>query len=235
LSDMGRPAGDEYPNPEEHEVTTTSPYPTTSRPRGGLPKWAIPVGAALAVLFLVVAPIVSSRNRLINKDEAVNQQFAQIDVDLQRRYDLIPNLVAATKAVLQQEQKVFIDIANARAQYGAARTEDDKVAASNNAESALGRLLVIVENNPDLKSNQTVQNLMTQLEGTENRIAQERRVYNEIVTDYNKSIRRFPTNIVAGISRLDRRPLLVSTAASREAPKVDLGTSPSASPSASAG
>jgi LemA protein len=200
--------------------------------RGSLPKWAISLGVAVGVLLLVLVPIVSSRNRLVNKDEAVNQQFSQIQVDLQRRFDLIPNLVNATKAVLQQEQKVFSDLANARTQYGAARTEDQKVAASNTVESALGRLLVIVENYPDLKSNQTVQNLMTELEGSENRIAQERRVYNKVVTDYNRSIRRFPTNIVAGLSGFNRRPLFISTAGSSEVPKVDLGTTPSSSPSA---
>lgn len=211
-------------------MTTTSPYPTTSRPRG-LPKWAIPVGIVLAVLLLVVAPFVSSRNRLVNKDEAVNQQFAQVDVVLQRRFDLIPNLATAAKAVLKQEQDVFGEIARARTQYGGAKSEDQKVVASNNLDSALSRLLVIVENYPVLKSNETIQGLMAQIEGTENRIAQERRTYNEVVTDYNRSIRRFPTSIVAGMTGFNRRPLFSANAGAADAPKIDLGTSPTPAPS----
>lgn len=211
-------------------MTTTSPFPTTTKSRN-LPKWAIPLGIALGVLLLVIAPLISSRNRLVDKDEAVNQQYGQVDVQLQRRFDLIPNLVNATQAVLTQEQKVFGDIANARTKYGSAQSADAKAEASNELQSSLSRLLVIVENYPQLQSNQTVQNLMTGLEGTENRIAQERRTYNEVVTDYNRSIRRFPTSIVAGMSGFDRRPLLVTPTASREAPKVDLNPQPSVAPS----
>lgn len=206
-------------------MTTTSPYPTTSRARGGLPKWAIPLAIVVGLLLVVVGPLISSRNRLIDKDEAVNQQFAQVDVQLQRRADLIPNLAEAVKAVLKQEQQVFGDIAKARTQYGGAATEDEKVDASNTMSNALSRLLVIVEQYPDLKSNQTVQALMVDIAGTENRIAQERRGYNAVVTDYNRSIRRFPTSIVAGMSGFDRRSLLVTPEASRDAPKVDLDTS----------
>lgn len=213
-------------------MTTTSPYPTTERARGGLPKWAIPLGIAFGILLLVVVPYITSRNGLVNKDEAVNQQFAQIDTVLQRRFDLIPNLATAAKAVLKQEQDVFGEIARARTQYGGATTEDQKVQASNSLDSSLSRLLVIVENYPQLKSDGTIRDLMTQIEGTENRIAQERRTYNVVVTDYNRSIRRFPTSIVAGMSGFDRRTLFVATAASKDAPRIDLGTTPSASPSA---
>ena len=211
-------------------MTTTSPFPTTTKARS-LPKWAIPLGIALGILLLIVVSLISSRNRLVDKDEAVNQQYGQVDVQLQRRFDLIPNLVNATQAVLTQEQKVFGDIANARTKYGSAQSADEKAEASNELQSSLSRLLVIVENYPQLQSNQTVQNLMTGLEGTENRIAQERRTYNEVVTDYNRSIRRFPTSIVAGMSGFDRRPLLVTPTESREAPKVDLNPQPSVAPS----
>lgn len=213
-------------------MTTTSSYPMSAPTRRGLPKWAIPVGIVLGVLLLVVVPLISSRNGLVNKDEAANQQFAQIDVVLQRRFDLIPNLATAAKAVLKQEQDVFGEIARARTQYGGAKTEDQKVAASNSLDSSLSRLLVIVESYPQLKSDGTIRDLMTAIEGTENRIAQERRTYNEVVTDYNRSIRRFPTSIVAGMSGFNRRTLFVANAASKDAPKIDLNTGPSASPSA---
>lgn len=214
-------------------MTSTSAYPMAPPARGGLPKWVIPLGIAAGVLLLVVVPLISSRNRLVNKDEAVNQQFGQIDVGLQRRFDLIPNLAIAAKAVLKQEQDVFGEIARARTQYGGAKTEDEKVAASNSLDSALSRLLVIVESYPQLKSDQTIRDLMTQIEGSENRIAQERRTYNEIVTDYNRSIRRFPTSIVAGATGFSRRQLFIATPGSSQAPKVDLGTNPAPSPSAS--
>lgn len=211
-------------------MTTTSPFPTTTKARN-LPKWAIPLGIALAVLLLVIVPLISSRNRLVDKDEAVNQQFGQIDVQLQRRFDLIPNLANAAKAVLKQEQDVFGEIARARSQYAGARTEDDKVNASNSLDSSLSRLLVIVEQYPQLKSDGTIRDLMVQVEGTENRIAQERRGYNAVVTDYNRSIRRFPTSIVAGMSGFERRPLFAAAPGSTEAPKVDLNVQPSVAPS----
>ena len=216
-------------------MTTTSPYPTTERARGGLPKWVIPVAIIAVPLLLLLFTFIGSRNGLVNKDEAVNQQFGQVDVAQQRRFDLIPGLVNATKAVLNQEQKVFGDIATARTQYGGARTENDKVEATNQLESSLSRLLVIVENYPQLQSNQTVQNLMTQLEGTENRIAQERRGYNEVVTDYNRSIRRFPTSIVAGMSGFERRTLFVGKQGSADPPAVnlDLNSQPVPTPSES--
>lgn len=216
-------------------MTTTSPYPTTERARGGLPRWVIPVAIIAVPLLLLLFTFIGSRNGLVNKDEAVNQQFGQVEVAQQRRFDLIPGLVNATKAVLNQEQKVFGDIANARARLGGARTENDKVEASNQLESTLSRLLVVVENYPQLQSNQTVQNLMTQLEGTENRIAQERRGYNEVVTEYNRSIRRFPTSIVAGMSGFERRTLFTGKQGSQDPPAVnlDLNSQPAPAPSES--
>lgn len=214
-------------------MTTTSPYPTTERARGGLPKWVIPVAVIAVPLLLLLFTFIGSRNGLVSKDEAVNQQFAQVDVQLQRRFDLIPNLANAAKAVLKQEQAVFGEIARARTQYGGARTENDKVAASNQLESSLARLLVIVEQYPQLRSDGTIRDLMTQIEGTENRIAQERRGYNEVVTTYNRSVRTFPTSIVAGMSGFDRRTLFVAAPGSTEAPKVDLDVAPSPVPSES--
>ena len=212
-------------------MTTTDSFPQTKAPRT-LPKWAIPVGIAAAVLLLLVLPAITARNGLVSKEEAVNTQFSQVEVAQQRRFDLIPNLSEAVKAVLKQEQTIFIEIANARARYGSAASTDEKVEASNQLESALSRLLVIVENNPTLQSNKTVSDFMVQLEGSENRIAQERRLYNEQVQEYNVAVRRFPGSIAAALFGFDRKPLFVGTPGSSEVPKVDLNVNPTPSPSA---
>ncbi len=212
-------------------MTTTSSFPQTTAPRS-LPKWAIPAGIAAAALLLLVLPAITARNGLVSKEEAVNTQFSQVEVAQQRRFDLIPNLSEAVKAVLKQEQTIFIEIANARARYGSAASTDEKVEASNQLESALSRLLVIVENNPTLQSNKTVSDFMVQLEGSENRIAQERRRYNEMVQGYNVAVRRFPGSIAAALFGFDRKPLFVGTPGSSEVPKVDLNVNPTPSPSA---
>jgi LemA protein len=212
-------------------VTTTGSFPQTKSPRT-LPKWAIPAGIAAAVLLILVLPAIAARNGLVSKEEAVDTQFSQVEVAQQRRFDLIPNLTEAVKAVLKQEQTIFIEIANARARYGSAASSDAKVEASNQLESALSRLLVIVENNPTLQSNKTVSDFMVQLEGTENRINQERRVYNETVQDYNVAVRRFPGNVVAGMFGFEKKPLFVGQPGSSEVPKVDLNVTPAPSPTA---
>ncbi|MCU1487579.1 MAG: LemA family protein [Actinomycetia bacterium] len=190
------------------------------------PRWLVPVIAVGAVLLLIVFPLIASYNGMVNKDSDADQAFADLDVQLQRRVDLIPNIVATAKAALNQEQQIFGELAKARQNYGSAGSTDEKVAAGQQVESALGRLLVIVENYPQLQSNQTLQDVMTQLEGTENRVSQARRVYNEKVNDYNKSIRRFPRSILAGTFGFDKRPLFaVSDPSDRNAPQVDFGSS----------
>ena len=199
---------------------------TTAPPRMNVPRWLIPLVAVGVVLLIVVLPLVGTYNSLVQKDAAVDKAFADLDVQLQRRYDLVPNLVAAVKGALNQEQAVFGEIARARQNYAGARSPDDKVAAANQLEGAIGRLLVIVENYPQLKSNQNIQDLMVQLEGTENRIAQARRDYNAVVTDYNVSIRRFPRSLIAGMFGFDKRPLFVAQPAAAQAPQVDLGNTP---------
>ena len=190
------------------------------------PRWLVPVIVVGAILLLIVAPLIGSYNGLVNKDSDADQAFADLDVALQNRVDLIPNIVATAKASLEQEQKIFGDLAKARQNYGNASSTDEKVAAGQQVESALGRLLVVVENYPQLQSNQTLQNVMTQLEGTQNRVSQARRVYNEKVNDYNKSIRRFPRSLLAGMFGFDKRPLFaVANASDRENPQVDFGSS----------
>ena len=211
--------------------TTTEPSLTPST-RRGLPRWAVPVGIGVAILLFLVLPLVSSYNGLTSKDNAVENQFGQVEVVQQRRFDLIPGLVNATKAVLTQEQKVFGDIAEARTRYAGAGSTSEKVEASQQLDSALGRLLVIVENYPQLQSNQTVQSLMTELAGTENRIAQERRTYNNVVSDYNFAVRRFPGKIADGLFGFERKPLFRGKAGSEDPAPVNLDLSPQPTPSA---
>jgi len=183
----------------------------------------VPAIAAGAVAVLVILPLIVSYNGMVNKQASVDQSFADLDAQLQRRNDLIPNLVAAVRGALNQEQAVFGELAQARAAYSGASTPSQKFDASNQIESGLSRLLVIVENYPDLHSSANIQDLQTQLEGTENRIAQARRDYNGVVTSYNASIRRFPRSVVAGLFGFDAKPLFQATPGASAPPTVDLG------------
>jgi LemA protein len=189
------------------------------------PRWLIPIAVVVGVVLLLVLPLVGMYNGLVDKETAVDQSFADLDAQLQRRNDLIPNLVNAVRAALQQEQTVFGELARARANYSGAATPEQKAAAANEVTGALGRLLVIVESYPQLQSNQNIRDLQVQLEGTENRIAQSRRDYNGVVTDYNRSIRRFPRSIFAGIFGFDKRPLFEAQVEARDVPTVNLDTS----------
>jgi LemA protein len=185
-------------------------------------KWLIPVIIIGVILLLIVFPLVSAYNDLVGREASVDQSFADLDAQYQRRADLIPNLSAAVKAALRQEQKVFGDIADARTRYTGANTPAEKNAAAGQMESALARLLVIVEQYPDLKSNENIRDLMTQVEGTENRVAQSRRDYNQTVTAYNVNVRRFPRNLIAGLFGFDPKPLFEAEPEDREAPDVEL-------------
>jgi LemA protein len=187
------------------------------------------VGVVLGLLVLVALFIggayVNSRNEMVRKNEAIKQAWAQVDVVLERRADLIPNLVETVKGYAKQEQKVFGDIANARAGLLNARTPADKIAANGQLDGALGRLLAIVENYPDLKSNQNFLALQDELAGTENRIAVERRRYNEAIQDYNTYIGLFPNSIFAGWAGFQRNnDYFAASEAARQAPKVDFST-----------
>ncbi len=182
------------------------------------------VVVGLLVLFALIVgrSYVSSKNEMVRKNEAVKQAWAQVDVVLQRRADLIPNLVATVKGYAQQEVKVFGDIANARAGLLNARTPADKIAANGQLDGALGRLLVIVENYPQLKSNENFQRLQDELAGTENRIAVERRRYNEAIQDYNTFIGLFPNSIFAGWAGFQRNnDYFAAAEAARRVPMVD--------------
>lgn len=176
----------------------------------------------LILAFLVGSTYFNRRNQMVIKREAVNAAWSQVDVVLQRRADLIPNLVETVKGYAVQEQKVFGDIAAARAALLGAKTPADKIAANGQLDSALGRLLVIVENYPQLKSNENFMRLQDELAGTENRIAVERRRYNQAVQDYNTYIGLFPNYLVAGFAGFTRNDAYFKTEeGARQAPKVN--------------
>jgi LemA protein len=176
----------------------------------------------VAVIALVFGGMyVSSRNQMVTKNEAVKSDWAQVDVVLQRRADLIPNLVETVKGFAAQEQTVFHDIAAARSALLGAQTPTDKIAANGQLDGALGRLLLIVENYPQLKSNENFLRLQDELAGTENRIAVERKRYNDAVQDYNTFIGLFPNSLFAGWAGFQRNnAYFTATVSSREAPKV---------------
>jgi len=187
-------------------------------------KYIIPIIIGIiAIIILFGAILVGKYNAMITAEQAINQQQAQVEVELQRRYDLIPNLVESVKGVLTQEQTIFTEIADARTKYGSAETgTTEKVEASNELEGAISRLLVIIENYPDLQSDETVQSLMDELAGTENRIAVERERYNEKVTDYNIMVKTFPNNLIANFFGFTEKPLFDAVESADEAPEVDL-------------
>jgi LemA protein len=173
------------------------------------------------IALLVGGAYVSSRNQMVTKNESVKSAWAQVDVVLQRRADLIPNLVETVKGFAAQEQTVFHDIASARSALLGAKTPSDKIAANGQLDGAIGRLLLIVENYPQLKSNENFLRLQDELAGTENRIAVERKRYNDTLQDYNTFVGLFPNNIFAGWAGFQRNnAYFTATESSREAPKV---------------
>lgn len=180
--------------------------------------WIIP----LAVIGFIVMTLVGYYNRFVMMGQAVDGQWAQVETQYQRRFDLIPNLVNSTKGFMEQEQEVFGKIAEARTRYANAQTVNDKVVAATQVESALGRLLVIMENYPQLKSNETVRQLMDELAGTENRIAVERRRYNDQVRTYNTSVTLIPGKFFAMLFGFGPREYFQSVEGSEVAPKVEL-------------
>jgi LemA protein len=186
-------------------------------------KIALAILAILLVIGLLLgSSFVSRRNQMAIKREAVNAAWSQVDVVLQRRADLIPNLVETVKGYAAQEVTVFGDIAKARSALLSASTPADKIAANQRLDSALGRLLVVVENYPQLKSNENFLRLQDELAGTENRIAVERRRYNETLQDYNTYISLFPNNLVASMSGFSRNDAYFKAdEGARQVPKVN--------------
>ena len=148
--------------------------------------------------IIIISAFISTYNSVVSKHETITAKWAQVDNQLQRRNDLIPNLVNTVKGYAAHEKGVFEAVTNARSQWAKAGTIEEKVKAAGSLDSALSRLLFVAENYPDLKANDTFLKLMDELSGTENRIAVERMRYNEAVRDYNVTVRMFPGNIIAG-------------------------------------
>lgn len=180
---------------------------------------------SIVVLLLMIGGYIwSTYNSLITMNESVDNQWAQVESQYQRRFDLIPNLVASVQGMMQQEQKIFGDLAEARTKYGNAKTINEKATAATEVEGSLSRLLVVMENYPQLKSSENVTTLMTQLEGTENRISTERKRYNDEVKSFNVMIKRIPAKFIANSLGFTDKEYFQAEAGSEKAPKVDLQT-----------
>jgi LemA protein len=173
------------------------------------------------VVLLLVFWVVGKYNYFVNQNEAINGQWAQVENQLQRRFDLIPNVINTVKGDAKQELALVKEITDARTRYAGATTTDAKAAAAGQVESSLARLLVIAENYPDRKSNTSFNNLMVELEGTENRIAVERMKYNDLVKDLNASVKRFPSSMIASIFGVKEHTYFEVTAEAKVVPKVD--------------
>jgi LemA protein len=176
----------------------------------------------LGIVFVFGLWVMGSYNSLVRMSEGVDTQFAQIETQYQRRFDLIPNLVTSVQGVMKQETSIFTALAEARKGYAGAVSSSAKAEARGQVESALGRLLVITENYPALKSSENVQTLMSQLEGTENRISVERMRYNDLVKEYNVSVKSFPGNFLAKVFGFNIKKMFESDKAAVTAPKVNL-------------
>jgi LemA protein len=183
----------------------------------------ITVALVAVVLLMVGGCLARNYNRLVGAREAVKQRWAQVDNQLQRRNDLIGNLVETVKGTATQEQEVFGRIADARARMAGARTPEQTIEAARAMDSALGRLLVVVENYPQLRSNDAFLQLMDELAGTENRLATERMRYNQEVQGYNVMVKRFPTNLYASLLGFKEEPYYQIPESARAAPRVDFG------------
>ena len=174
------------------------------------------------VLLVLIAGLwlKGSYNGFVDKSTAIDGEWAQVQVQYQRRFDLIPNLVESVKGIFEQEKDVFGKLADARSRYAGATTPDAQVQAATQVESALARLLVIVENYPDLRSQGNVTQLIDELAGTENRIAVARQRFNDATLDYNRAVKRFPGNIIAGMFNYGQRPYFEAAAGTDKAPAV---------------
>jgi LemA protein len=177
----------------------------------------------VVVLLIIFFSIKGTYNGLVRLDEGVKSAWAQVENQLQRRYDLIPNYVETVKGYARHEKEVFLKVTEARSKIGSANTIGDKISANNELSTALSRLLLVVERYPDLKANQNFIRLQDELAGTENRIAVERRRYNEAVRTYNVKIRSFPTNILAGMFGFAKAEFFEVPEAVKETPKVQFG------------
>jgi len=180
----------------------------------------IVVGVLIVIIAIPLLYLKGTYNTLVTMDEGVKAAWAQVENQLQRRYDLIPNLVETVKGYAAHEKEVFIKVTEARSKVAGATSISDKISANNDLSSALARLLVVVERYPDLKANTNFIRLQDELAGTENRISVERRRFNETVRVYNTKIRSFPTNIIAGMFGFEKAAFFEVPKERQEAPKV---------------
>jgi LemA protein len=188
-------------------------------------KALIVVAVLVLILLAVFGSYVSAKNQMVAKNEAVKSTWSQVDVVLQRRADLIPNLVETVKGIASQEQTVFGEIARARSALLSASSPTDKIAANRQLDGALGRLLALSENYPQLRSNENFLRLQDELAGTENRIAVERKRYNDTLQDYNTFIGLFPNSIWVNMAGFHRNEAyFAASEGSRQAPKVDFNS-----------
>lgn len=179
--------------------------------------------AIVAIVVIAAIMIVPKYNSLVTGEEKVDGTWAQVENQLQRRFDLIPNLVNTVKGYAEHEEEVFTQIANARTEYGNASTVEDAAAANDDLSSALSRLLVIVENYPELKADVQFTRLMDELAGTENRLAVARKDYNDTVQTFNGDVRRFPGNLIAGMFGFEKKDYFEIKDGVEESPTVDFG------------
>lgn len=179
------------------------------------------LGSVVGFLVFLGIFFGTTYNKLVNLETEVETQFATIDSKLQRRYDLIPNLVNSASKFLDHEKEIIQSITDARAAVAGAQTTNEKIEASNQMESALSRLLVVHESNPEIKSDATIGKLMDELSGTENRISVERDRFNQVVGEYNKAIRKFPANIIAGMLGFEKMSAFEAVEGAEIAPQVN--------------
>ena len=181
------------------------------------------IGIIIAVIVVLGIMLMSSYNGFVNSEENVNQSYAQIETQLERRLALIPNLVNTVKGYASHEKEVLTQISDARARLAGSNTPEEEATANTELTGALSRLLVVVENYPNLKADQQFTQLMDELSGTENRIAVARKDYNDEVALYNKKVKRFPGAVVASITGFDEKEYFNADPSAKETPKVDFG------------
>ena len=188
-------------------------------------KWFGPIGIIVIILIVFALLLIPKYNSLVTGEENVDSKWAQVENQLQRRYDLIPNLVESVKGYTSHEQQVIADITNARAQMGSANTPAQQAGANDALTGALSRLLVVVENYPNLKADVNFRQLMDELAGTENRLAVAREDYNNEVQQFNKHVKRFPGNLIAGMFGFEQKEYFKSAAGADQSPSIDFSQS----------
>ncbi|MFF6016238.1 LemA family protein [Lysinibacillus fusiformis] len=188
-------------------------------------KWFGPIGIIVIILIVLALVLIPKYNSLVTAEENVDSKWAQVENQLQRRYDLIPNLVESVKGYANHEQQIIADITNARSQMSNANTPAQQAVANDALTGALSRLLVVVENYPNLKADANFRQLMDELAGTENRLAVAREDYNNEVQQFNKHVKRFPGNLMAGMFGFEQKEYFKAAAGAEQAPSIDFSQS----------